>query len=56
MKLFSCSAELSMKLVMLISLKLLTITNSYLLNIAEHENFPANEYENVKNCCHFHIY
>ena len=45
-----------MKLVLLISLKLLTITNSYLLNIAEHENFPANEYENANYCWHFHIY
>ena len=28
------------------NLKLLTILNSVLLNIAEHENFFANEYEN----------
>ena len=35
-----------MKFVLLISLKL-TIANSFLLNIAEHENFTANKYENV---------
>ena len=38
-KLFSCSTHLSMKFVMLIHLKLLTMANSFLLNIAEHENF-----------------
>ena len=37
-KLFSCSTQLSMKFIMLINLKLLTIANSFLLNIAEHEN------------------
>ena len=37
-KLFSCSTQLSMKFVLLINLKLLTIANSFLLNIAEHEN------------------
>ena len=26
----------------------LTIANSFLLNIAEHENFSANKYENAK--------
>ena len=36
-KLFSCSTQLSMKFVLLIKLKLLTILNSFLLNIAEHE-------------------
>ena len=46
-KLFSCSTELSMKFFMLINLKLLTIVNSFLLNIAEHENFSANKYENA---------
>ena len=30
-----------------INLKLLTIANSVLLNIAEHENFSANKYENA---------
>ena len=29
------------------NLKLLTIANSFLLNIAEHENFSANWYENA---------
>ena len=48
-KLFSCSTQLRMKLVLLINLKLLIITNSLLLNIAEHENFSANY------CWHFHI-
>ena len=36
-KLFSCSTQLSMKFALLINLKLLTIANSFLLNIAEHE-------------------
>ena len=52
-KLFSCSTQLSMKFVLLINLKLLTIANSFLLNIGEHENFSANKYG---NCWHFHIY
>ena len=30
--------------VLIINLKLLTIANCFLLNIAEHENFPANNY------------
>ena len=55
-KLFSCSAQLSMKFVLLLYLKLLTIANSVLLNIAEHENFSANKYENANYCWHFHIY
>ena len=46
-KLFSCSTRLSMKFVMLINLKLLTIANAFLLNIAEHEIFSANKYENL---------
>ena len=36
-----------MKCFMLINLKLLTTANSFLLNIAEHENFSANKYENA---------
>ena len=36
-----------MKFVLLINLKLLTNANSSLLNIAEHENFSANENENA---------
>ena len=36
-KLFSCSTQLSMIFVLVINLKLLTIANSFLLNIAEHE-------------------
>ena len=36
-----------MKFVLLINLQLLTIANCFLLNIAEHENFPANKYENA---------
>ena len=55
-KLFSCSTQLSMKIVMLIHLKLLTTANSVLLNIAEHENFSANKYENANYCWHFRIY
>ena len=54
-KLFSCSTQLSMKFFMLINLKLLTMPNSFLLNIAEHENVSANKYENANNCWHFHI-
>ena len=48
-KLFSCSTQLSTKFFMLINLKLLTMPNYFLLNIAEHENFSANKYENA-NC------
>ena len=55
-KLFSCSTQLSMKFVRLINLKLLIIVNYFLLNIAEHENFSANKYENANYCWHFHIY
>ena len=44
-KLFSCSTQLSMNFVLLINLKILTIANLFLLNIAEHENFSANKYE-----------
>ena len=35
------------KIVLLINIKLLTIANSFLRNIAEHENFSANKYENA---------
>ena len=42
--------------VFLINLKLLIIANSFLLNIAEHGIFSANEYENANYCWHFHIY
>ena len=55
-KLFSCSTQLSMKFFMLINIKLLTMQNSFLLNLAEHENFSANNYENANYCWHFHIY
>ena len=55
-KLFSCSTQLSMKFVLLINLKLLAIEKSFLLNIAEHENFSANKYENANYCWHFHIF
>ena len=48
-KLLSCSTQLSMNFVLLINLKLhvLTIAHTFLLNIAEHENFSANKYENA---------
>ena len=36
-----------MKFVLLINLKLQTIANSLFLNIAEHEFFSANKYENA---------
>ena len=55
-KVFSCSTQLSMKFALLINLKLLTVANSFLLNVAEHENFSANIYENANYCWHFHIY
>ena len=45
-----------MKFVVLINLKLLTIANSFLLNIAEHENLFANKFENADCCWHFHVY
>ena len=47
MKLSSCSYQLSMKFFLLINLKLLTTANSFLLNLAEHENFSASKYENA---------
>ena len=59
-----------MKFVQLVNLKLLTTANSFLLNIAERENFSANKYEiannkisllinlyeNANYYWHFHIY
>ena len=48
---FSCSTQMSMKFVLLINLTFLTIPNSFLPNIGEHEKFSANKYEN-----HFHVY
>ena len=48
--------QLSMKFVLLINLKYLTIANSFLPNVAEHEKFSANKYENTNYCWHFHIY
>ena len=44
-----------MNFVLLITFKLLTIANSFLLNIAEHGNLSANKYENANYCWHFHI-
>ena len=55
-KLFSCSTQLSMKFVLLLNLKLLIFANSFLLNIAEHEHFSANKYENANYYWQFHIY
>ena len=49
-KLFSCLTQLSTKFVLL-NLKLLTILNSFLLNIAEHENFSDNKFENANFSC-----
>ena len=43
-----------MKFVQLVNLKLQSIANSFLLNIAEHENFPAYKYDNANNCWHVH--
>ena len=45
---FSCSTLLSIKFVMFKNLRLLTIANSFLLNIAELAIFSANKYENAK--------
>ena len=53
-KLFS--TQMSMKCFMLIDLKILTIANSFWLNIDEHEVFSANKYKNAKYCLHFHVY
>ena len=56
---FSCPTQLSMKFVLLTYLKLFTAAKSFWLNIAGHDIFPANKYENAKNatyCWHFHIY
>ena len=33
----------------------LQILSNQIPNIAEHENFYANKYENANYCCHFHI-
>ena len=43
---------------MLVNLKLhvLVIAICFLLNIAEHENFSANKYENANYRRNFHIY
>ena len=49
-KLFSCSIQLSM------NHKLLTIVSSFLLNIAEQENFSANKYESANYWWYFIIY
>ena len=53
---FSCSTQLSKKIVLPINLRLLAITNSFLLHITKHENFSVNKYENANSCRHFHIY
>ena len=45
-KLFTCPNQLTMKFVLPITLKLLTITNSFLLHVPEHENFSANKNAN----------
>ena len=55
-KLFFIFNSAEHEIVLLINLKLLTIANSFLLNIAEHENFSANKYENANSCWHFQIY
>ena len=47
---FPCSTQLSMKFILLINLKLPTISNSFL-----HEILSANKYENANYCWHFHI-
>ena len=52
--LFSCSAE--HEIVMQTNLRILTIANSFMLNIAEHVISSANKYENANNSWHFHIF
>ena len=42
-----CQTQLKMKFALLINLKLLKIANSFFLNIAEHETFSGNRYENA---------
>ena len=44
---FSWSTELSMKFVLLINLKFLTVAHSFFLNITQHENIFADKYENA---------
>ena len=51
----SCSIQLSMKSVLLIDLKYQATENYFLLNIVEHDNILANEYENGNYCGYFHI-
>ena len=41
---------------LLINLKILAVALFYLLNIAEHETFSTNKYENTNYCWHLHIY
>ena len=53
-KTFSCSHQ--HKFVILVNFKLITIANSFLLNIAEHDIFSASKYENANFGWHFHIY
>ena len=54
-KFFSCSTQLSMKFVLQIKFKLLTYAIIFLfLNIAEHENFSADKYENANYCLHIY--
>ena len=43
------------EIVLLINLELLAVANSFLVNIAEHENFSASKYINANCCWHFHI-
>ena len=42
--------KMSMKFFKLIILKLLKKPNTFLLNMADHENFSANKYENANYC------
>ena len=48
MILFSCTVQLSMQFILLINLKLLAIAYSFLLDIAESENYSAYKYDNAK--------
>ena len=53
---FSYSTKLITKFVLLVNVKILSIAISYLLNMAEHEYFSADKYENANYCWHFHIH
>ena len=52
----SRSTQPRMTFFVLINVKLLTMANSFLTNIAKNENFSANKYEDANYYWYFHIY